>query len=109
MCFLFICFTDLVKAQENYKQCGQVSWYHLPNKKTASGNLYTTKKLTAAHRSLPFGTKLKLRYNNKIAIVEINDRGPFVKNRILDVNKKVANLFDFKNKGVVKMCFEKIN
>ncbi len=61
-------------------------------KRTASGQLHDKTKLTAAHRSLPFGTKVKLvnRRNKKSCIVVINDRGPFTKNKIIDVSQEAA-------------------
>ncbi|HEY9719739.1 MAG TPA: septal ring lytic transglycosylase RlpA family protein, partial [Trichormus sp.] len=61
-------------------------------KRTASGQLHDKNKLTAAHRSLPFGTKVKLvnRRNKRSCIVVINDRGPFTKNKIIDVSQEAA-------------------
>jgi len=62
-------------------------------KRTASGQLHDMGKLTAAHLSLPFGTKVKLvnRRSKRSCIVVINDRGPYTKNRIIDVSKEAAN------------------
>jgi rare lipoprotein A len=61
-------------------------------KRTASGQVHDKTKLTAAHRTLPFGTKLKLvnRRTGKSCVVVVNDRGPFTKNRIIDVSKAAA-------------------
>src|SRR5580658_6668311 len=61
-------------------------------KRTASGQVHDKTKLTAAHRTLPFGTKLKLvnRRTGKSCVVTVNDRGPFTKNRIIDVSKAAA-------------------
>ncbi|HEY9772762.1 MAG TPA: septal ring lytic transglycosylase RlpA family protein [Planktothrix sp.] len=61
-------------------------------RRTASGQLHDKTKLTAAHRTLPFGTKLKLvnRRTGKSCVVTVNDRGPFTKNRIIDVSKAAA-------------------
>src|SRR5690606_8238678 len=66
-------------------QCGSASWYALTSK-TASGERMNPSALTAAHRNLPFGTKVKVinRRNGKAIVVRINDRGPFVRGRILD-------------------------
>ena len=68
---------------------------------TASGDLFSRDMLTAAHKTLPFGTILKLTNpdNNKTVNVVINDRGPFTKNLHLDVTRRVAEVLDFKNKG----------
>lgn len=79
---------------------GVASWYgyescrryknRLP--KTASGDVFYPSQLTAAHRSLPFGTKVKVTNlaTSKSVIVTINDRGPFVHNRIIDLSKSAA-------------------
>ena len=62
-------------------------------KRTASGQLHDKTKLTAVHRTLPFGTRVKLvnRHNKKSCTVVINDRGPFTKSRIIDVSREAAN------------------
>ena len=73
---------------------GQTSYYAdcFHGRRTASGQLHDKTKLTAAHRTLPFGTKLKLvnRRNHKSCIVTVNDRGPYTRNRVLDVSKAAA-------------------
>lgn len=68
---------------------------------TASGQLFSRDMLTAAHRTLPFGTILRLTNpdNNKSVNVIVNDRGPFSKNLHLDVTRRVAEVLDFKSKG----------
>lgn len=60
------------------------------NKITASGEKFNPNALTAAHKTLPFGTKLKVIYKGKSVIVRINDRGPFVKGRSLDLSRAAA-------------------
>ena len=85
--------------------CGNASFYTLYGNKTASGSIMAP-GMTAAHRTLPFGTKVRISYNGKTADVVINDRGPFHKNRFLDVNKTVADKLGFTNKGVVNLCME---
>lgn len=68
-----------------------VSYYHdkFNGKKTASGQLFSNSKLTAAHRTLPFGTKVKITNprNGRSVVVTINDRGPFHSSRALDITK----------------------
>ncbi len=75
-------------------QRGIASWYgkKFHGKKTASGEIYNMYKRTAAHKTLPFGTYVLVRNlrNNKTTIVKINDRGPFVKNRIIDLSYRAA-------------------
>lgn len=74
-----------------YTETGQASFYgdKFQNRKTASGERYQHGLLTAAHRHMPFGAKVKVtnRKNGKSVIVKINDRGPFVKGRIIDLSK----------------------
>jgi rare lipoprotein A len=64
---------------------------------TASGELFAPEKLTAAHRSLPFGTMVRVTNlrNGRIVIVRINDRGPFTKDRIIDLTPAAARQLDF--------------
>lgn len=68
-----------------------VSYYHdkFNGKKTASGEIFQNSKFTAAHRSLPFGTRVKLTNikNGKSVVVKVNDRGPFHSSRSLDISK----------------------
>ena len=79
---------------EGSEEVGTASWYGSQHhgKRTASGELFDMNQLTAAHRSLPFGTRLRVinRDNNQSTEVRINDRGPFVKGRILDVSYAAA-------------------
>lgn len=85
-----------VQAKQIHKLHGTASWYTYQkgNKshKTASGELFSPYKHTAAHRTLPFGTKVKVTNlkNNKSVTVVINDRGPFRKGRIIDLSKSAA-------------------
>ena len=73
-------------------------WGH----KTSSGKILKKNDMTAAHKSFPLGTKLEVinRDNGKSVIVTINDRGPFVKKRIIDLAEKPAKLLDMKESGV---------
>ena len=58
--------------------------------KTASGQRFNQNAMTAAHRSLPFGTRLKVSHGDRSVVVTINDRGPFVRGRVLDLSKGAA-------------------
>ena len=78
---------------------------------TANGEKYDKNKYTAAHRKLPFGTMVKVTNlaNGKSVIVRVNDRGPFVKNRIIDVSRRAAHELDFIRQGVTKVKIEIID
>ncbi len=101
------------KATRKFVQVGYASYYgrEFIGRKTASGELYDPSKLTAAHPTLPFNTYIKVTNleNNKSVILRINDRGPFKKNRIIDVSEKAADLLDFKKKGIVLVKVEVIS
>ena len=93
---------------ESGKACYYAMKFHL--KKTASGELYDNAKKTAAHRTLPFGTKIRVTNikNNRSVVVKINDRGPFVKGRIVDLSgsafSSIANL----DVGIIEVKIEVI-
>lgn len=88
-------------------QCGGASWYAMKSR-TASGERMDPSAMTAAHRSLPFGTKIKVtnRRNGRAVVVRINDRGPFVGGRVLDLSKAAAKHLGFLRKGHTKVCLE---
>jgi rare lipoprotein A len=74
-------------------------------KKTANGEIYNSSDYTAAHKKLPFGTKVKVTNlsNGKTVKVRINDRGPFIAGRIIDLTRAAAKKIDMVNAGVVKV------
>ena len=90
---------DRVKEIER----GEASWYGIPfhGRKTANGEIYDMRQMTAAHRTLPFGTVVRVRHvdDNRTIIVRINDRGPFRKNRILDLSHAAAGAVGIEQKG----------
>jgi rare lipoprotein A len=88
-------------------QCGRASWYAL-HSKTASGERMNPSAMTAAHRSLPFGTKVKVtnKKNGKSVVVRINDRGPFIKGRVIDVSKGAAQKLGFIKSGHTSICLD---
>lgn len=91
-------------------ETGVASYYHdrLHGRTTASGEVYDREALTAAHRSLPFGTTVLVRNlgNGKTARVRINDRGPFVDGRILDVSRRAAEVLGFVADGLARVSVE---
>ena len=91
----------------NYVEKGVASYYHnaLDGNITASGEIFYQDSLTAAHRSLPFGTRVLVeRISNKNKVwVTINDRGPFINNRIIDLSKRAADSLGMLNKGLSKV------
>lgn len=89
------------------KVCGHASWYQY-GKVTASGKSFYPDALTAASKTLPFGTKLKVSYKNKQVVVTVNDRGPFVKGRILDLSRGAARKLGMLSTGVARVCYERL-
>lgn len=89
---------------------GKASYYanKFNGRKTASGQIFSNSKMTAAHKSLRFGTKVKVtnKKNGKSAIFVINDRGPFVKGRVIDVSSAGAAALGFKQAGVAPVKVE---
>ncbi|TXK51992.1 septal ring lytic transglycosylase RlpA family protein [Pontibacter qinzhouensis] len=92
-------------GQRGYTEEGQASYYSkkLQGRKMANGQPYRHNKLTAAHRTLPFGTRVKVTNlkSNKTVKVTITDRGPFVKGRIIDLSGSAANRLNSVQAGVV--------
>ncbi len=86
-------------------QCGSASWYALTSK-TASGERMNPAAMTAAHRSLPFGSKIIVtnQRNGKSVVVRINDRGPFIKGRVIDLSKAAAAKLGFVRSGHTPIC-----
>jgi rare lipoprotein A len=95
---------------DNTASFGVASYYgtYFHGKKTASGELYDQYKLTAAHKTLPLGTIIKVTntQNSKSVILKVNDRGPYVKGRIVDVSTKAAELLGFRHKGTTHVKVE---
>lgn len=94
-----------------YKEKAHASYYHdkFNGRKTASGKRFDNTKLTAAHKKLPFGTKLKITniLNKKSTIVEVTDRGPFVKGREIDLSKKAfMDIASNKKSGAINVKIE---
>lgn len=92
---------------------GLASWYgeECEGNPTASGEVYDMNELTAAHRTLPMGTRLKVTNlrNNRSLVVTVNDRGPFIHNRLLDVSKEAAWKLGFMGSGLALVRTEVVS
>jgi rare lipoprotein A len=99
-------------AGEIFRQEGIASWYgpEFDGRPTASGEIFNSSLLTAAHPTLPFGTILLVtnRQNNRQVAVKVNDRGPFVANRIVDVSRAAAEQLDMLVTGIAPVLIEAI-
>ena len=95
-----------------YREVGEASWYgkKFHGRKTSSGEVYDMYGLTAAHKTLPLNTIVRVTNleNNKSLILRINDRGPYVKGRILDCSYGAAKKLDFLVQGITKVKIELI-
>jgi rare lipoprotein A len=107
MIVTLFCLSSGVFAQ-TYK--GKASYYAQPfhGRKSASGRIYNMYEYTCAHKTLPFGTKLKVtnQANGKTVTVEVTDRGPYVKGRIVDLSKAAAMDLDMMKSGVADVEVE---
>ncbi|WXL26679.1 septal ring lytic transglycosylase RlpA family protein [Ectopseudomonas mendocina] len=92
---------------------GMASYYGAQHhgKKTASGEPFNQYALTAAHRTLPFGTKVRVTNlrNNKSVVVRINDRGPHIRKRIIDLSYQAAKELDMLRDGIAPVRIQPLN
>ncbi|QQS28638.1 MAG: septal ring lytic transglycosylase RlpA family protein [Sphingobacteriales bacterium] len=97
---------------DDLENTGIASYYaqKFHGRRTSSGEIFDQNKLTAAHRTLPMGSRVKVTRldNDKAVVVKINDRGPFVKNRIIDLSKAAAQKIDLTKIGMAKVKLEVI-
>lgn len=95
---------SLTMNMEAAAQTGRASWYSLTSR-TASGERCNPSAMTAAHPSLPFGTRVKVENlkNGRSVVVRINDRGPFVAGRIIDLTKGAASVLGFIERGITNV------
>ena len=102
----------LIDRPLGWSDRGIASWYgrQFHGRSTASGETFDMYGLTAAHRNLPFGTRVKVTNleNKKSVVVRINDRGPWIKGRIIDLSYAAAKKIGMIEKGVVKVRVELI-
>lgn len=96
-----------------YKESGKASFYAMKfqSRKTASGEIFDQSAYTAAHKSLPFGTIVKVTNvrNDKSVIVRINDRGPFVRGRIIDLSRSAFSKIGNTSEGVIDVKLEVVD
>jgi rare lipoprotein A len=86
---------------------GMASYYgNESGSKTASGQRFNQNAMTAAHRSLPFGTRLRVTHNGNSVVVTVNDRGPFIRGRVLDLSKGAARAIGLTSRGVGRVVAE---
>ncbi len=95
---------------EDFEETGVASWYgdDFHGKLTANGETYNMETLTAAHPTLPLPSMVKVTNlrNSKSVVVRVNDRGPFAKERIIDVSERAAEMLGFKDKGTTEVKVE---
>ncbi|MDQ6471319.1 septal ring lytic transglycosylase RlpA family protein [Flavobacterium sp. LHD-80] len=106
-------FTDKGLKLKTYKKNAHASYYadRFNGKKTADGSRFSNSKYTAAHKKLPFGTRVKVtnEANGKFVIVKITDRGPFVRTREIDLSKRAfMEITKSKGAGAMKVTIETI-
>ncbi|WP_027572971.1 septal ring lytic transglycosylase RlpA family protein [Bradyrhizobium sp. WSM1743] len=89
---------------------GMASYYgNESGSRTASGQRFNQNALTAAHRSLPFGTKLRVTHRGQSVVVTINDRGPFIRGRVLDLSTGAARAIGLTGAGVGRVTAEVVS
>lgn len=102
-----------IKSAKGFSETGVASWYgkEFHGRKTASGERYNQNNMTAAHKTLPFGTRVRVknRDNGKNVVVVINDRGPFAKGRIIDVSRAAAKKLDMIGAGTAKVSIKVVD
>lgn len=100
-------------SAKNFVQTGKASWYGpgFHGKKTSNGERYNMHALTAAHKTLPLGTVVRVRNldNGKSVIVRVNDRGPFHGKRVIDLSKAAAARLGFVRQGMAKVRVETLD
>ena len=113
----FLAFSPLTAPSANASQqpvvqtaSGTASWYgsKFHGRRTANGERYDMHQMTAAHRTLPFGTQLRVtnQRNGRSVVVRINDRGPFAGRRIIDLSRGAAGQIGMVNSGVAPVKLE---
>jgi len=95
--------TAALPQKQAQAQCGKASWYH-EGSRTATGERYRPDGTTAAHRTLPFGTMVRVQHQRtgRSVIVRINDRGPFIRGRIIDLSRGAKRALGMD--GVAPVC-----
>jgi rare lipoprotein A len=98
------------RPAETFRQVGRASWYgpYHHGRKTANGEIFNMNALTAAHRTLPLGTRVKVTNleNGRAVVVRLNDRGPYIDGRIIDLSRKAAEVLGMAEKGLAQVSVE---
>jgi rare lipoprotein A len=101
---------DIATNGRPWTAAGPASWYgpKFHGRQTANGEQFDMNQMTAAHRTLPFGTKVRVtnRSNGRSVVVRINDRGPFVRNRVIDLSRGAAQTVGMIDSGVAPVKLE---
>jgi rare lipoprotein A len=99
--------TYVPREEPGYDAVGIASWYgrRYHGRRTASGEIFDMNSATAAHPTLPFGTRVQVTNleNGRSVVLRINDRGPFVRRRIIDVSRRAAQVLGFVQKGTARV------
>lgn len=102
-----------IKTARGYREKGVASWYGKPfhGRPTANGERYDMHAMTAAHTTLPLPTYVRVTHlkNGRHVIVRVNDRGPFVKNRLIDLSRKAAEKLDMLRSGTAPVLVESLS
>ncbi|TVQ89777.1 MAG: septal ring lytic transglycosylase RlpA family protein [Chromatiaceae bacterium] len=102
--------TPLLAARPGQVQTGVASYYHdsLHGRRTASGQVYNKNRITAAHRHLPMGTEVRVtdKRTGRSVDVRINDRGPFVRGRVIDLSRAAASELGIIRRGITSVKVE---
>lgn len=101
---ILVCLFATISCSHRITETGKASYYadKFNGRRTANGEIFRQRKKTAASKTIPFGTKVKVKNlsNGKTVKVRINDRGPFVSDRIIDLSKKAAKKIGMLKSGV---------
>ncbi len=104
--------TYVPRNEPGYDVVGIASWYgrRYYGRRTANGEIFDMNSATAAHPTLPFGTRVQVTNlaNGRSVILRINDRGPFVRQRIIDVSRRAARALDFIRRGTARVRVQRI-
>ncbi len=100
----FVAVAGFQSGEASAAQCGKASWYSMGTR-TASGERMNANALAAAHRSLPFGTRVRVDNlaNGRSVVVRINDRGPFVGGRVIDLTRSAAQQIGMMHSGTASV------
>ena len=102
----------ILASAEGFREKGLASWYGEPfhGRKTASGEVYDMNRISAAHKTLPLQTWVEVKNldNNKTLVMRVNDRGPFVKGRVIDLSRAAAREMDMIKSGTARVTVKAI-